>query len=323
MGFFQTCNSIFDVGLTSLKLTPLEYTVYSYLLRLSNKAGQSFPSYRAIMDKCNIGSKSTVKKALNGLVACELLSIENRVNAKSGSWTSNLYTILPSISRSAERGTENVPSTNINSLLGTEIEPQSTKTVPLPSTDNRLPLSNNCTAPVQNLDYPCTETVHNKDTHIKTYLQRHIEENPHMGKSGEAAPDMLPIYFEHKTDHEKDPKSGITEKAHQAERFATFWEQYPRKGGKMAAQSAWNVLNPDTTLFEAIMSGLAIAKYCDQWNRDNGRYIPNPVRWLNERRWEDIPLPAKSTQSSNPFFKIAQELDDEEQNNIIEVSYDT
>ena len=77
MGFFQTCNSIFDTGLTALKLTPLEYTVYSYLLRLSNKAGQSFPSYKSIMDKRNIGSKSTVKKALDGLVACGLLKIEN------------------------------------------------------------------------------------------------------------------------------------------------------------------------------------------------------------------------------------------------------
>ena len=131
MGFFQTCNSIFDMGLTALKLTPLEYTVYSYLLRLSGKTGQSFPSYKSIMDKCNIGSKSTVKKALDGLVACGLLKIENRLNVKCGAWTSNLYTILPPTIRS----TESVPSTDIEPLCSTEIEPPSTKTVPQPSTE--------------------------------------------------------------------------------------------------------------------------------------------------------------------------------------------
>lgn len=305
------------MGLTSLKLTPLEYTVYSYLLRLSGRTGQSFPSYKTIMDKCNIGSKSTVKKALNGLVVCGLLKIKNRTNAKSGSWTSNLYTILPPKIRSTEI---EPPSTDIEPLPSTGI-------VPVPSTENGIPLSNNCTTPAQNLDYPGTETVHYKDTHIKTYLKRHIEESPYTGKSEGVDPVPFPVNFEHKTDIEKDLKTSITEKARQTEQFATFWEQYPRKSGKMAAQSAFGALNPDTALFEIIMHSLSIAKCCDQWSRDNGRYIPNPAKWLNERRWEDMPLDAKSTQipkqCSNPFFKIVQELEDEEQNNIIEVDYDT
>ena len=31
----------------------------------------------------------------------------------------------------------------------------------------------------------------------------------------------------------------------------------------------------------------ALRVYCDQWNRDNGQFIPHPATWLNQRRWED------------------------------------
>lgn len=69
--------------------------------------------------------------------------------------------------------------------------------------------------------------------------------------------------------------------------FDEFFEEYPRQVGKGAAEEAWNKINPDRTLFDSIMSALKAAKKSDQWRRDNGRYIPNPSKWLNERRWED------------------------------------
>jgi hypothetical protein len=30
----------------------------------------------------------------------------------------------------------------------------------------------------------------------------------------------------------------------------------------------------------------------EQWRRDDGRFIPHPATWLNQRRWEDEAEPA-------------------------------
>lgn len=73
------------------------------------------------------------------------------------------------------------------------------------------------------------------------------------------------------------------------ERFANFWQKYPRKQGKGAAEKAFFKLHPTQELFDRMMAGLARAMACEQWQRDNGQFIPNPATWLNQRRWEDEP----------------------------------
>ncbi len=73
----------------------------------------------------------------------------------------------------------------------------------------------------------------------------------------------------------------------QEHRFVEFWEQYPKKVGKKAAQTSWKRLKPDAALFEHIMQAIASAKASDQWNREGGRFIPNPATWLNQGRWDD------------------------------------
>lgn len=95
------------------------------------------------------------------------------------------------------------------------------------------------------------------------------------------------------------------------QRFDEFWEEYPIKTGKGAAEKAWNKIKPDRTLFDSIMSALKAVKKSDQWREDNGRYIPYPTKWLNERRWEDkIPKPTFSAGSSS--------LDDDEITRLFE-----
>lgn len=73
----------------------------------------------------------------------------------------------------------------------------------------------------------------------------------------------------------------------QERRFAEFWEEYPKKVGKKAAQTSWNKIKPDADLFERIISAVTTAKCSEQWNKENGRYIPNPATWLNQGRWDD------------------------------------
>lgn len=69
--------------------------------------------------------------------------------------------------------------------------------------------------------------------------------------------------------------------------FDVFWSAYPRHVAKQAALSAWQKLKPDGELLDRIMEGLARWKASDDWQRDDGRYIPHPATWLNGKRWED------------------------------------
>ena len=73
----------------------------------------------------------------------------------------------------------------------------------------------------------------------------------------------------------------------QARRFTEFWKAYPKKVGKKAAEKSWQKLKPDAELFERIMQAVTAAKGSEQWNRENGRFIPNPSTWINQGRWDD------------------------------------
>lgn len=78
----------------------------------------------------------------------------------------------------------------------------------------------------------------------------------------------------------------------QAKRFDAFWKLYPKKQGKGAAEKAWKKIKPTAELFGEIMNAVEAATHSEQWQRENGRFIPNPATWLNQKRWEDeIPIP--------------------------------
>ena len=71
-------------------------------------------------------------------------------------------------------------------------------------------------------------------------------------------------------------------------RFAKFWEIYPKKQGKGAAEKSWDKIRPSAELFEKIMYSVkANIDGNPQWHKDGGQYIPNPATWLNQKRWED------------------------------------
>lgn len=70
--------------------------------------------------------------------------------------------------------------------------------------------------------------------------------------------------------------------------FPIFWDAYPRKDSKNAAKKAFEKLKPTPELFASIMTALEIFKQCDQWTRDDGKFINYASSWLNQRRWEDL-----------------------------------
>ena len=72
--------------------------------------------------------------------------------------------------------------------------------------------------------------------------------------------------------------------------FEKFWKAYPKKVGKQSARAAFlKVSVPLQTLLDALRQ----QAQSPQWNRDGGRFIPNPATWLSQQRWEDQLQPSR------------------------------
>lgn len=85
--------------------------------------------------------------------------------------------------------------------------------------------------------------------------------------------------------------------------FDEFWTAWPptRRVGKADAVRVWGALHPDDALRRIILAAVGAWKACADWQRENGRYIPYPHRWLMKRRWEDQ-LPTDS--GGDPYAKF-------------------
>ena len=83
------------------------------------------------------------------------------------------------------------------------------------------------------------------------------------------------------------------------EGFAEFWKCYPKKKAKQAALRAWRKLSGVD--LRTILAALEAVKLSDDWQKENGQFIPHPATWLNGRRWEDeVVLPVRSNATSQP-----------------------
>lgn len=69
-------------------------------------------------------------------------------------------------------------------------------------------------------------------------------------------------------------------------RFEKFWQAYPKKVGKGAAEKAWTKARINGE-FDSVIASLEAQKTSEQWRKDGGQFVPNPATWLNEKRWLD------------------------------------
>ncbi len=70
-------------------------------------------------------------------------------------------------------------------------------------------------------------------------------------------------------------------------RFDRFWDAYPRKVAKGAAQKAFEKLSPDEAMLAQMQRAIAWQINTPGWRKNGGEYIPHPATWINQRRWED------------------------------------
>ena len=70
--------------------------------------------------------------------------------------------------------------------------------------------------------------------------------------------------------------------------FLNFWDKYPNKVNQSDALAAWNDIHGDQCATQ-IIAGLERWNNSLEWEKDNGRYIPRPAKWLREQRWQEYP----------------------------------
>lgn len=69
------------------------------------------------------------------------------------------------------------------------------------------------------------------------------------------------------------------------------WDDLPENIEK-AKQIRKNISEAGAVISDAILR-YKKKKQSPQWTKENGLYIPNPLTWLNQKRWEDEPLEIK------------------------------
>ena len=71
------------------------------------------------------------------------------------------------------------------------------------------------------------------------------------------------------------------------ERFNFFWKEYPRKVGKGKAFESWKKLKLSDKKAREIIISVRKHTQSNDWKKENGKYIPNPATFLNQRRFDD------------------------------------
>lgn len=92
---------------------------------------------------------------------------------------------------------------------------------------------------------------------------------------------------ERQTDHSPKPPKGEGEDC--IGPFQRFWEVYPKQKRKMQAERSFHEAGAKEHI-DAIVADVRRRKddrYDTQWQRDDGRWVPMPAAYLDERMWED------------------------------------
>lgn len=74
------------------------------------------------------------------------------------------------------------------------------------------------------------------------------------------------------------------------EDFWKAWPKHPRKGAKSKCLLVWKKTYCETCA-DQIIKHVEWLKTTDQWRKDNGAFIPAPLVYLNQQRWDGAEIP--------------------------------
>jgi len=91
-----------------------------------------------------------------------------------------------------------------------------------------------------------------------------------------------------RTREEKRREEEIPPKAPKRDGFDRFWAAWPshkRKAAKPQCETKWESRGCEA-IADAVIASVEAFKRSDDWRKEGGKYIPAPLTWLNQSRWE-------------------------------------
>ena len=95
------------------------------------------------------------------------------------------------------------------------------------------------------------------------------------------------------------------------ESFWAAWPKSPRKGAKSLCKAKWDKLKLDTQA-EQICAHVNWMVTTNDWKKDNGAFIPAPLVYLNQMRWDGAEIPEQVINVNVAFVDPAlKKMDDD------------
>lgn len=102
----------------------------------------------------------------------------------------------------------------------------------------------------------------------------------------------------------KPPQGGgVGPEPEEPDGFAAFWEAWPphkRKAARAQCAARWRGIDPDADTQAVILKHLEACRTSWDWTKNAGEYIPAPLVYLNQRRWEAEPPGAAPPTAETP-----------------------
>ena len=91
---------------------------------------------------------------------------------------------------------------------------------------------------------------------------------------------------ENEVENEIEKENEIEDECLSGVGFEEFWKKYPVKVGKQKAGQVWKTSVKEP---EAVLEGLEKWIRSPQWCRENGRFVPRAVKFLEDEDWRADP----------------------------------
>ena len=81
--------------------------------------------------------------------------------------------------------------------------------------------------------------------------------------------------------------------------FCKFWDAYPdvRKRAKPACWRKWQTIKPNEPMVSRMLHTIEVSKGSRDWKQG---FVPAPLTWLNQGRWEDVREEVRTDGESKP-----------------------
>lgn len=235
------------------------------LSRYMNRGtGDAWPSIRTLANDLGIAENS-VRNVIKAMVSAGHMAVE-----AGGGNCSNRY-------RMVIKSDHEEPENPCNKMKGSNVEPLQ-NSAPHPCNGLHPTPANSCGDPCSGL-----HPNHNNN-HLTNHLKKPSEGetlSPHHAKS------------------KKPARRATGEAGHSVDKsttdgFAEFWEVYPKRAGKLAAEKAYSRAIKGGATAEQIT--LSAMRYAAERDREpdpakRAKYTKNPSTWLNGGHWGDEPAP--------------------------------